>query len=96
MARNLTLQVLRGAKAHIPALALGELYFATDEEQLYIGSSLGNLTVLCGVQGVGNGANQTVSAPQKGTGGGPTTPRTVVNFAKIILGGTTWWIPLMQ
>lgn len=41
MARNITLQVLRGTQANISAsmpLALGEMYFATDTGNLFFGT----------------------------------------------------------
>lgn len=37
MARNVTVQVIRGVLANRPALASGEFYFATDTNQLFIG-----------------------------------------------------------
>ncbi len=37
MARNITIQVLRGVQANIPTLALGEMYFATDTGNLFFG-----------------------------------------------------------
>ena len=49
MSRNVQLQVVRGVFANIPALAVGELYLATDTSQLYIGTTGGN-------QAVGGGA----------------------------------------
>jgi hypothetical protein len=45
MARNLTIQVIRGISANIPALNAGEFYFATDTLKLYVGSASGNLLV---------------------------------------------------
>lgn len=45
MARNVTLQLLRGILANIPALAIGEPYFATDTSQFYIGTNSGNALV---------------------------------------------------
>ena len=42
MARNVQLQMLRGVLANMPALAVGESYFATDTNQFYVGSSTGN------------------------------------------------------
>jgi hypothetical protein len=38
MARNVSLQVLRGIQANIPTLALGEMYFATDTNNLFFGT----------------------------------------------------------
>ncbi|HZS43352.1 MAG TPA: hypothetical protein VFA52_04025 [Candidatus Paceibacterota bacterium] len=96
MARNVGIQVLRGIKANMPILQTGELYFATDEAQLYVGTSSGNQLVLLHQLGVGNGGIQTVRAPQKGTGDGPSNPRDIVGFLKIVLSGTTYWVPLMQ
>jgi len=37
MARNVALNVLRGFLANMPVLGQGELYWATDVEELYIG-----------------------------------------------------------
>ena len=45
MARNVQLQVVRGIKAHIPALAVGELYLATDTFDVFVGTSSGNLPI---------------------------------------------------
>jgi hypothetical protein len=38
MARNVQLQILRGMQANIPVLALGEMYFATDTNNLFFGT----------------------------------------------------------
>lgn len=57
MARNLGLQILRGIFSHIPTLLVGELYYATDTSQLYIGTSEGNQAV-----GGGGSTQQTVQA----------------------------------
>lgn len=46
--------------------------------------------------GVGNGASAAVNALAKGTGSGPETPNTVVQFLSISVGGVTYWIPLVQ
>lgn len=48
MSRNLQLLVLRGVLANIPTLGIGEVYFATDVNKLYVGSSLGNIPVSSG------------------------------------------------
>src|SRR5271170_7298102 len=48
MARNVGLQILRGIAANIPTLLLGELYYATDTEALYIGTSGGNQLINSG------------------------------------------------
>jgi len=42
MARNLSFQILRGIEANIPALNLGEMYYATDTGNLWIGGNNGN------------------------------------------------------
>lgn len=42
MSRNVTLQIVRGVKANMPALAVGEYYFCTDTFEHFIGSSTGN------------------------------------------------------
>ena len=39
MARNVAIQILRGVAANIPALNVGEFYFATDTNTLYLGTS---------------------------------------------------------
>lgn len=97
MARNLALHVLRGVKANMPVLNAGELYLATDEVQLYIGTASGNKLVLCSTTGFGNGpAGQGVTTRKQGSGSGPTAPTTIVNYAKIVIGGTTFWLPLFQ
>ena len=38
MGRNVQFQVLRGVQANIPTLALGEMYFATDTNNLFFGT----------------------------------------------------------
>src|ERR1035437_9236340 len=38
MSRKIQLQVLRGAQANIPSLALGEMYFSTDTSNLFFGT----------------------------------------------------------
>ena len=40
--RDVAFKILRGVKANIPTLNVGELYLATDENQVYIGTGLGN------------------------------------------------------
>jgi Major tropism determinant N-terminal domain len=45
MARNITIQLLRGTFANMPALAIGEPYFTTDTHQFYVGTSSGNALV---------------------------------------------------
>ncbi len=45
MARNVSLQVLRGSVANIPSLGDGEFYFATDQFQLYVGFNGNNLPI---------------------------------------------------
>jgi hypothetical protein len=47
-------------------------------------------------QGIGNGASGNVTAPALGTGTGPATPGTVVNWLEIDIAGTKAWIPLCQ
>ena len=37
MARNVSLQILRGSLSNMPLLGDGEFYFATDQAQLYVG-----------------------------------------------------------
>lgn len=47
--------------------------------------------------GFGNGAAGTaVTTTTKSTGSGPTTAQTVVNYLQIDIGGTKYWVPLMQ
>lgn len=38
MARNVTIQVLRGVQANIPVLSMGEMFFATDTGNLFFGT----------------------------------------------------------
>lgn len=45
MARNVSIQILRGVTANMPALNVGEFYLATDALKLYAGSASGNLLV---------------------------------------------------
>lgn len=51
MARNATLQLLRGVFANMPALAVGEPYLTTDTHQFYIGTATGNALVGPGAGG---------------------------------------------
>lgn len=52
---------------------------------------LGNTT------GFGNGAAGTaVTTTLKGTGSGPTAPQTVVKYLEVDIGGTKFWLPLVQ
>jgi len=46
--------------------------------------------------GFGNGSGTAVTTTAIGTGSGPTTAQTVVKYLKIDIGGTKYWIPLMQ
>jgi hypothetical protein len=47
--------------------------------------------------GFGNGAAGTsVTTTTKNTRTGPATPQTVVKYIEIDIGGTKYWIPLMQ
>ncbi len=45
MARNVTFQVLRGTQASIPTLSLGEMYFATDTGNLWVGGVSGSVQI---------------------------------------------------
>ena len=38
MSKNITFQVLRGVQSNIPALLMGEMYFATDTGNLFFGT----------------------------------------------------------
>ena len=67
MARNISLQVIRGIASAMPALASGELYFAMDTNQLYVGSiSSGNLPV----GGGGGGINRVQATVDFGSDSG--------------------------
>lgn len=47
--------------------------------------------------GFGNGtASTTVTTTTKGTGTGPTNPQTVVQYQKVTLSNTVYWVPLVQ
>jgi hypothetical protein len=49
------------------------------------------------VTGFGAGAVTTVTTTARGLGGsGPTIPQTVVQYMEVNVGGTNYWIPLMQ
>ena len=52
MPRNVQVQILRGVVANIPTLATGELYFATDTKQLWVGSATGNVNLNASSGGV--------------------------------------------
>lgn len=41
-------------------------------------------------------AGTAMTTTTKGAGSGPTTPQTVVQYAKIVVNGTTYWFPLVQ
>lgn len=57
------------------------------------GTALG----LGNTSGFGNGAaGTTVTTTLKGTGSGPTTPQTVVKYLEVDIGGTKFWLPLVQ
>ena len=45
MSRNVQLQIIRGVKANMPTLAVGEMYWATDVLQMYAGTTGGNKLV---------------------------------------------------
>jgi len=97
MARNVAISLLRGIKANMPPLGIGELYLATDEVQLYVGTSVGNKLVLCNTTATPSGSGGGVSAPAHKIGDvGPTAPQKIVTYVKFVLNGTTFWIPLMQ
>lgn len=97
MARNFTLAVLRGLKANIPPLSEGELYLATDELQLYVGTALGNHLVISDSTATPTGAGGGVSAPKHLAGNpGPLNPMKIVSFTKIIIAGVVYWMPLFQ
>lgn len=60
-------------------------------------------TVGAGIVGLGTtagfgagAAGTAVTTTTKGAGTGPTTPQTVVNYIKINIAGTDYWIPLVQ
>lgn len=47
--------------------------------------------------GFGNGtAGTAMTTTTKSTGSGPTTPQTVKQYLQVNLGGTTYWIPMVQ
>lgn len=47
--------------------------------------------------GFGNGsAGTAVTTTAKGSGTGPVNPQTVVQYAEVVLGGQTYWVPLVQ
>lgn len=57
------------------------------------GSTLG----LGNTTGFGNGtAGQAVTTTLLGTGSGPATPQTIKKYLEIDLGGTKYWVPLVQ
>lgn len=43
MSRNIGFHILRGIKANMPTLFLGEEYFCTDTHDLFIGTASGNV-----------------------------------------------------
>lgn len=47
-------------------------------------------------QGVGNSTPGAVTVPALGTGAGPATPGTIVNWLEIDIAGTKFWLPLAQ
>jgi len=58
MATTFTFQNLRGNLADIPTLANGQLFFAEDTHELWIGSSSGNTQLTFGSSGVGSVTGQ--------------------------------------
>ena len=98
MARNVEIRLLRGTRANIPTLGIGELYLATDETQLYVGTTFGNKLVIGqNVLAITTGKNGNITVPLRKTGDpGPTVPQTVAQFTSIIINGITYWIPLMR
>lgn len=97
MARNLAWHVLRGVKANMPVLNAGELYLATDEVQLYIGTASGNKLILMSNVATPTGSGGGMSAPKHVAGNpGPLNTMKVVSFAEVIINGTVFWVPLFQ
>jgi hypothetical protein len=97
MARNVGVQHLRGVKANIPTLEQGELYLATDEVQVYVGTASGNELILLNTVGTPNGSpGQSVTVSKIGTGTGPASTTAIVGFTKIIIRGVTYWMPLFR
>ena len=60
------------------------------------GSGTNNFLILTNTHNVGNGALTNMQAPLIGTGGGPATPTTIVDWLKVWSpnGGTARWIPV--
>jgi hypothetical protein len=73
-----------------------------DTSQIGDGSSItwsstnGNFQIGKATLGIGNGANGNLVSPATGTGSGPATPHTVVQYQKVTLGQQIYWIPLVQ
>lgn len=97
MPRNFFHHVFRGTKASMPTLGVGELYLATDEVQLYIGTASGNKSVLLSNVAVPTGSGGGVSAPKHVTGNsGPLNTMKIVAFTEVIINGIVFWVPLFQ
>jgi len=81
----------------MPSLGQGELAIATDEVQLYMGTAGGNALPLLNTLGKPTGGGVGMVAPMHKTGDpGPIAPQKVVTYAKLVVGGTVYWVPLCQ
>lgn len=97
MARNILLAIFRGIKSSMPSLGQGELAIATDEIQLYMGTVGGNVLPLLNTTAKPTGSGGGMSAPMHKAGDpGPAVPQKVVAYAKLVIGNTTYWVPLCQ
>lgn len=93
MARNVSVQHLRGVFANIPILNAGEFYFATDTNKLYVGT--GSVNVLIGPSG-GSIGGQGVTTINFGVFPGGTDATTIITGQTGILAGSivsAWIIP---
>lgn len=60
MARNVAMQILRGIRANMPVLLLGEYYFSTDTNEHFIGTASGNFPLGIPVFNAAGGRQQKV------------------------------------
>ena len=72
----------------------GEVYYYSGGKGMINTAPLNPAAALAGF---GNGSSGTaVTTTTKSSGSGPATPQTVVNYVQMYVGGTKFWIPLVQ
>lgn len=87
MARNVSVQHIRGIAANIPALNAGELYLATDTLKLFVGTASGNL-LIGPVPSNASTTPQTISAATSALLAGGNIP---IPTSKLKIGSSFTW-----